>query len=437
LSNHITNFPTFRFFASSAAQCNKSIHSRQINAQLCRRFSAQVELRRGGALSEGHFKNIPVPLPAVPDIPSTTLNISVQSYRHDFHWQDNDFPIIYTIFKPRDKPIIAQFLCLPAFSVVSSRKEFNSVAVSLANMGCEVVTLDWMCFGDSLPRDKARFHISPSQFRAPQFIAFLKQFISNHYLRTKTYSSKPIDPSAILHNNSAINNAGNSGNNASAPATLANKLNILASGHSFGYIAGLVEQQPLLFNKLIALSPTFRSPLAVQSKLDVSWISEIIQRIVYIFDSLWRKFTTPERIVKSLDAHVYSAEKINKKLDYEKLYQQKIAGLHHYHMMGGISYVSGVMDITHKLRTFTSLFYGVKKENILIIRGTDTPKKSYEIMKEIEQQLNVRGVEIEKGKLLLHEEFPEQVSKIVADFCGLNNNSKAGSSSDSVQSRNK
>jgi pimeloyl-ACP methyl ester carboxylesterase len=58
------------------------------------------------------------------------------------------------------------------------------------------------------------------------------------------------------------------------------------------------------------------------------------------------------------------------------------------------------------------------KEPILIVYGASTPKRSKAEMEALRSVPHVTLVELPRGKLAIHEEFPDAVAAVVKPFLG-------------------
>jgi pimeloyl-ACP methyl ester carboxylesterase len=63
------------------------------------------------------------------------------------------------------------------------------------------------------------------------------------------------------------------------------------------------------------------------------------------------------------------------------------------------------------------------KEPILVVYGAATPRRSKAEMETLASVSHVRSVELSKGKLAVHEEFPDAVAEAVRSFLGRDSSS--------------
>ena len=58
------------------------------------------------------------------------------------------------------------------------------------------------------------------------------------------------------------------------------------------------------------------------------------------------------------------------------------------------------------------------EEPILVVYGASTPKRSKAEMEALRSLPHVTSVELPRGKLAIHEEFPDEVAAVVKSFLG-------------------
>ena len=78
-------------------------------------------------------------------------------------------------------------------------------------------------------------------------------------------------------------------------------------------------------------------------------------------------------------------------------------------------FVTGALDLVDSRAGFLDLARRAAVP-ILAIYGTETPRRSLAEIEALGELENVRLARLPRGKLAVHEEFPEQVAALVAPF---------------------
>jgi pimeloyl-ACP methyl ester carboxylesterase len=82
-----------------------------------------------------------------------------------------------------------------------------------------------------------------------------------------------------------------------------------------------------------------------------------------------------------------------------------------------IRFVTGMLDLMTSRSDFLEAARRFTKP-ILVLYGAATPKRSKAEMHALAALPNVRAVELQSGKLGVHEEFPDEVADVVRSFVG-------------------
>jgi pimeloyl-ACP methyl ester carboxylesterase len=80
-----------------------------------------------------------------------------------------------------------------------------------------------------------------------------------------------------------------------------------------------------------------------------------------------------------------------------------------------IRFVAGMLDPMPNHSAFIETAKRVK-EPVLVVYGAATPRRSKAEMETLASVPHVRSVELSKGKLAVHEEFPDAVAEVVRSF---------------------
>lgn len=260
----------------------------------------------------------------------------------------------------------SQVLCLPALSTISTRDELRPLAGRLADHGFRCTLLDWPGFGasDRLPLDYA-----PDVMRG--FLADLMPGL------------RP-------------------------------GLGVIACGHAAGYALGLARARPGLFGSLVLVAPTWRGPLPTamgeHRRPVYAWVRRAV-RMPVLGHLLYRANTSAPVLRMMMRRHVYSeADTVSPSLVTTKRRVARRAG----GRFGPAAFVTGALDPVADRAAFLAMLRPPPGPT-LVLRGEATPRRS---AAEMDAMAAVPGVAACRvpGALSPHEEHPEVLAPIVADF---------------------
>jgi pimeloyl-ACP methyl ester carboxylesterase len=256
-------------------------------------------------------------------------------------------------------------LLLPALSSISTRSEMHPLRERLAR-AFTCITVDWPGFGDQ-PRPYAAW--SPSAYRA--FLAHLLAEI--------------VSPTATV-----------------------------AAGHAAGYVLAQAAERPGSTGRLCLVAPTWRGPLPTMMGRHHPALARIAGLVDYpiIGPFVYRLNVNPLVIRKMVSGHVYSdpsflaGERLREKLAVTRAPGARYASFR---------FVSGQLDPMPSRAAFLQAAERIPGP-ILVVYGAATPRKSKAEIQALAPLPNVQAVELRAGKLAVHEEFPDQVAKVIQDF---------------------
>jgi pimeloyl-ACP methyl ester carboxylesterase len=255
---------------------------------------------------------------------------------------------------------------LPALSSISTRMEMRSLFEKLA-LEFRVSTVDWPGFGD-----RAR----PRNDWSPEILsAFLSWFLG-----------EIVSPPHV----------------------------IVAAGHAATYALYQAVCQPGTIGHLVLIAPTWRGPLPTMMGGRRPWFARVraaIDRPV-VGPLLYRLNVNRFVVSKMAREHVYSnPDWLTKDRLSGKLAVTRAPGARH----GSVRFVTGALDRVDGRAAFLDL---AARANIplLMIYGEQTPPKSRAEMEALAALPHVRAKRLEKGKLAIHEEFPDTLADAVMSF---------------------
>jgi pimeloyl-ACP methyl ester carboxylesterase len=255
---------------------------------------------------------------------------------------------------------------LPALSSISTRAEMRPLFDRLAP-GFRVATVDWPGFGD-LVRPRADW--------TPDVLsAFLNWFLSEIVP----------PPHAVV-----------------------------AAGHSATYALYHVVYRPGTIDRLVLIAPTWRGPLPTMMGGQRPWFARAREIIDYpvIGSLLYRLNVSRYVVTKMAREHVYSDPGwLTGDHLAAKLAVTRAPGARH----ASVRFVTGGLDRADSRDAFLDL---ARRANvpILVVYGDETPPRSRAEMEALAELPNVRVERLAKGRLAVHEEFPEAVMRATASF---------------------
>lgn len=255
---------------------------------------------------------------------------------------------------------------LPALSSISTRAEMRPLFDRLAP-GFRVGMVDWPGFGD-LPRPRADW--------TPEILsAFLNWFLSEIVP----------PPHAVV-----------------------------AAGHAATYALFHAAYRPNAIDRLVLIAPTWRGPFPTMMRGYRPWFA----RVRDVLDNggigplLYRLNVSRFVVSKMAREHVYddplwlSGDRLRAKLAITR-----VAGARH----AFVRFVTGGLDRVASHAYFLDLARQTKVP-ILVVYGDNTPPRSRAEMEALTELPNVQVARLPRGKLSIHEEFPEAVEQAMVPF---------------------
>ena len=255
---------------------------------------------------------------------------------------------------------------LPALSSISTRAEMHPLLHRLAS-DFRVTTVDWPGFGN-LPRFRADW--------SPEVLStFLNWFLSE------------ISSEARM---------------------------IVAAGHAATYALYHAACRPEAIDRLVLIAPTWRGPLPTMIGGYRPWFARIRAAIdlPLIGQLLYRTNVSRFVVTRMAREHVYSkpdwlsGDRLSAKLAVTRTPGAQYASAR---------FVSGYLDRVGSRNDFLSLVRRADKPT-LVVYGEETPVRSRAEIESLAELPNVRLERLPKGKLSIHEEFPDEVASVVRPF---------------------
>jgi pimeloyl-ACP methyl ester carboxylesterase len=188
----------------------------------------------------------------------------------------------------------------------------------------------------------------------------------------------------------------------------------VAAGHAAPYALSVAANGPGSLGSLCLVAPTWRGPLPTMMpgrRVAGAWITRAGD-LPILGAALYRLNVNGSVVRMMARGHVYSDPNW---LTGER-FQQKIAvtrapGARY----ASIRFVTGMLDLISDRASFIELAQRVK-DPILVLYGAATPRRSKAEMETLASLPHVEAVELPRGKLAVHEEFPDAVADRVNEF---------------------
>jgi pimeloyl-ACP methyl ester carboxylesterase len=257
-------------------------------------------------------------------------------------------------------------LLLPALSSISTRHEMHQLQHRLAEQ-YSTICVDWPGFGNHA---RPRVDWRPAAYSA--FLSFLLTAVVPH-------------PCAII-----------------------------AAGHAATYALKHTTSTPQAISRLVMIAPTWRGPLPTMMGGHRPFLDRLCRLVdLPALGTLIYRLNVNATVVRRMGAgHVYAdatfltGERLRDKLDVVRAPGARFAS---------VRFVSGYLDPLDSRDEFLDLARRTTVP-ILVIYGADTPRRSRAEMEALAALPGVRSVRLPRGKLSLHEEFPDAVMESVAPF---------------------
>jgi pimeloyl-ACP methyl ester carboxylesterase len=279
-------------------------------------------------------------------------------------WQGNEVKV--EMDQSGSGPVL---LLLPALSSISTKNEMRPLMERLAAK-FRVVAIDWPGFG-TLPRPAMRW-------RPDALSAFLSHILQNAVIRPH---------------------------------------GVVAAGHAASYVLHCLGDCPQAAERLVFVAPTWRGPLPTMAGRRRSFFETICRAVETpgIGPLLYRLNVNSFVVGKMVSGHVYSERGW---LSGDRLAEKRHVINAPGARFGSAAFVTGTLDRVISREAFVGLAAKAAKP-LLVVCGADTPKKSLAEMQALAQLPGVRLARLARGKLAVHEEFPDETAAAILPFlCG-------------------
>jgi pimeloyl-ACP methyl ester carboxylesterase len=251
-------------------------------------------------------------------------------------------------------------LLLPALSSISTRKEMAALQAALGARFATVAT-DWPGFGD---RPRPFVDWRPAVMEG--FLAFALRELCP-------------EPEVIV-----------------------------AAGHGAGYVLRHAAQDPGCARSLVLIAPTWRGPLPTMMQGQRAWFASVRRFIdMPMIGPLLYRLNVSRPVMRHMAAgHVYADTSwLTEDHLRRKLAVTGAPGARH----ASVRFVTGALDPFASREEFLSAARAAALP-MLVLYGAQTPPRSKAEIQALRGVDRVEVVELPKGKLSVHEEFPDAVA---------------------------
>ena len=259
-------------------------------------------------------------------------------------------------------------LLLPALSSISTRREMRPLQERLAAR-YSTLAVDWPGFGEA-PRPQVDW--TPDAYAA--FLAFVLSSVMPH-------------PHAII-----------------------------AAGHAATYVLKHAASASELTARLVLVAPTWRGPLPTMAGGHRPFFDRLCRLVdVPALGPLVYRLNVNRLVVRYMGAgHVYSDPAF---LNEERLRQKLAVVRAPGARFASVRFVTGRLDPLASREAFLDVAHRAGAP-IQLVYGADTPPKSRAEMEALAALPDVRTARLPRGKLAVHEEFPDATFEAVRPFLG-------------------
>ncbi len=197
---------------------------------------------------------------------------------------------------------------------------------------------------------------------------------------------------------------------------------VVAAGHAAAYVVEHAARRPAANRKLVLVAPTWRGPLPTMMGRR-PFLARVGQAAdtPLLGSALYRINVNPMMVRMMARAHVYSDPHW---LDPNRARQKgaviTATGARHT----AVRFVTGELDPFHERSGFLEAAVSVR-EPLLVVYGAETPPKSRAEMEALTALPGVETCILRRGKLSLHEEFPDAVADATLHFVSAINEASA------------
>jgi pimeloyl-ACP methyl ester carboxylesterase len=282
---------------------------------------------------------------------------------NELRWRWQDHEIVLAFDEAGAGPLV---LLLPALSSISTRAEMHPLMQRLAAQ-FRLIALDWPGFGTA-PRP-------PLRWTPDALSAYLGDALAKLGER----------PHAVI-----------------------------AAGHAATYVLHHAAGHPGLTDRIALVAPTWRGPLPTMTGGDRPLFGKIRRAVELpvLGPLLYRANVSSFVINRMVAGHVYSDPAW---LNAERLAQKRRVVDADGARFASVAFVTGGLDRVADRAAYLELARRAGAP-MLVVYGAETPRRSLAEMEALALIEGVATVHLARGKLAVHEEFPDEVAAALRPF---------------------
>jgi pimeloyl-ACP methyl ester carboxylesterase len=188
----------------------------------------------------------------------------------------------------------------------------------------------------------------------------------------------------------------------------------VAAGHAAGYLVGHASDHPHSAGRQCLIAPTWRGPLPTMMGRRHPVFRTVSRLVDYpiVRTALYRLNVNRPMIRMMSLGHVYDDRSWpNGQRFAEKLQVTNAVGARH----ASFRFVTGELDPMMSRDEFLQVARRVK-DPVLVIYGAKTPPRSKAEMQAVCELPGISCIELPRGKLGVHEEFPLEIAAAIRDY---------------------
>jgi pimeloyl-ACP methyl ester carboxylesterase len=268
-------------------------------------------------------------------------------------------------------------LLVPALSSISSRREMHPLQQRLARR-YSTLSVDWPGFGEGA---RPQLDWTPDAYAA--FLAFLLTSVSAH-------------PHAII-----------------------------AAGHAATYLLQHAASASEPTARLVLIAPTWRGPLPTVMGGDRPFFDRLCRLVDRpgLGPLIYRLNVNPFVVRRMGAGHVYADPAF---LDEERLREKLAVVRAPGARFASVRFVTGRLDPLASRDAFLDLARRTSAP-MLLVYGAETPPKSRAEMEALAAVPGIRTARLARGKLAVHEEFPDATINAIEPFLAEDSTAAPGS----------
>jgi pimeloyl-ACP methyl ester carboxylesterase len=189
---------------------------------------------------------------------------------------------------------------------------------------------------------------------------------------------------------------------------------VVAAGHGATYVLHHAARHPGFSDRIALIAPTWRGPLPTMAGGERPLFARIRRMVELpgLGHLLYRLNVSSFVVRRMVSGHVYSDPtwlRDERLADKRKVVDAKGA------RFASVAFVTGGLDRVASRAEFLQLAHAAGVP-ILLVYGSETPRKSLAEIEALAELSGVQSARLARGKLSVHEEFPDDVAAALRPF---------------------